>query len=1109
MEEISKKEEESRKKLADLEKQLDEQVLYTYDPACVRKKSNWSKTSNIFKFDDPAFDPKTMLESLPSYSPKLEALLKKIDQLDKEDMKKHGKLFKHFVFSDLKFGNYGAKMLASAFIAKGYHLGYSAAKKGKAEKPKEKEEKKEEEIKVGGADNDDDEDKKSGKKRYQKIEILSDNVLKQNKNENFFMLSSTTVYDQSITVAMKKTVLAKFNQRPENVHGELVRFIILDSGFKEGIDLFDIKYIHIFEPSTVPADEKQVIGRGTRTCGQKGLEFHPTQGWPLHVFVYDLEIQQQLQKGFMGVESAMDLYLKAMNINFRLLNFSHDLERTVVVGSVDYELNKNVHDFSIPFVSVDEDKENHQEHIHEHVPDDVDLLYGGDEMGEEREPKNKKKLTILPGTPVVMDDAIIHPIEKNDTPKRLGFEEMRHFIRNSYGEFAWDEVKMENMCAEKKKGGAGGEILKYTPTQEFIRHYFHPLNPVKGMLLYQSVGTGKTCSAIAAATNNFEKQGYTILWVTRTTLKNDIWKNMFDQVCNESIRHQIENSGLKIPDEQDKRMRLLSKAWRIRPMSYKQFSNLVSKQNALYEMLVKINGKEDPLRKTLLIIDEAHKLYGGDDLSSLEKPDMNALHKALMYSYQFSGKDSVRVMLMTATPITQDPMELVQLVNLLKPANEQMPADFSNFSEKYLNDEGKFTDAGRTQFLDDISGYISYLNRSKDARQFSQPQIHHVKAPIISDITVAQRFDKKMVKDLLDTNVVELKQQVDEENKKLEESVHGITAKKFGFLKDNICGDITGKEKTQCVKIVNNNIREMMAEVKNHTREIREKIQNIKEQIKQRSGMKKSALAEVRKNIENYGDEYEEYKNSLLYELKDKCSVKMTNKGNFDEHPELQQYIHIIKNYNEEIEDLRNQLKNQMDNYKSRMHYLNGLLKTDLNNTERNIIKMTIKEERSLHNKTMKIRKSEVDTAVKTINADIAETEKRKKAKYSSIRKTLKRSASEQRKHIKSIEAEKKRLRKTLKSQDTELKHDFVNELVKRYESKIMDQMVDVSDQVLLQKKDKERAKMEKIQQRNTLKQIKQQERQREQTRKKEERQREQTRKKEERERLRATKKNK
>jgi len=35
----------------------------------------------------------------------------------------------------------------------------------------------------------------------------------------------------------------------------------MDSGFKEGIDLFDIKYVHIFEHSVNSADQKQVIGR--------------------------------------------------------------------------------------------------------------------------------------------------------------------------------------------------------------------------------------------------------------------------------------------------------------------------------------------------------------------------------------------------------------------------------------------------------------------------------------------------------------------------------------------------------------------------------------------------------------------------------------------------------------------------------------------------------------------------------------------------------------------------------------------------------------------------------------------------------------------------------
>jgi hypothetical protein len=99
------------------------------------------------------------------------------------------------------------------------------------------------------------------KKRFQKIELLSKNALKKTKNNNFYLLSSVDVFDQPISVATKKEMLSNFNARPSNVHGEEIRFIIMDSGFKEGIDLFDIKYVHIFEHSVNSADQKQVIGR--------------------------------------------------------------------------------------------------------------------------------------------------------------------------------------------------------------------------------------------------------------------------------------------------------------------------------------------------------------------------------------------------------------------------------------------------------------------------------------------------------------------------------------------------------------------------------------------------------------------------------------------------------------------------------------------------------------------------------------------------------------------------------------------------------------------------------------------------------------------------------
>ena len=105
-------------------------------------------------------------------------------------------------------------------------------------------------------------------------------------------------------------------------------------------------------------------------------------------------------------------------------------------------------------------------------------------------------------------------------------------------------------------------------------------------------------------------------------------------------------------------------------------------------MMVKINGNEDPLRKTLLIIDEAHKLYGGGDLSTIETPDMVSLHASLMNSYIVSGSESVKLLLMTATPIQTDPMELIKLINLFKMPNKQMPDNFEVFSEQYLDEMG-------------------------------------------------------------------------------------------------------------------------------------------------------------------------------------------------------------------------------------------------------------------------------------------------------------------------------------------------------------------------------------------------------------------------------------
>jgi hypothetical protein len=261
-----------------------------------------------------------------------------------------------------------------------------------------------------------------------------------------------------------------------------------------------------------------------------------------------------------------------------------------------------------------------------------------------------------------------------------------------------------------------------------MRRFFTPAAPMKGMIMWHSMGTGKTCAAVATATTTFERQAYTILWVTRAVLKNEIWKNMFNAVCSDVLRERMrKEKDFEIPEDPKQQLKLLSDAWSIKPMSYRQFTNMIAGKNSIYKQLLMKNGRIDPLRKTLLIIDEAHKLYGKEDLQPGERPNMDRVLSVLDNSYEKSGAMSVRLLLMSGTPFANDPMQLIKLVNLCKPAAKRLPTDFDVFARKYLTKEGQFSDRGREKYMDDIAGTVSYLNQERDARRFAQPDIETIR----------------------------------------------------------------------------------------------------------------------------------------------------------------------------------------------------------------------------------------------------------------------------------------------------------------------------------------------------------------------------------------------
>ena len=1038
-------------------------ILTAFDPKCIRQKSNWSKASKLYQLDSGIFNPDRLSSVIPDYSPKLHTLLQKIKSLDRKDKAEFGHTFKHFIFSDLKSGVYGAKLIASALLSQGWTLGYKAELK--------------KDVKEDQQEGDYDEEERK-EKIWGPIEMLSDSELAKTNGENFYLLSSTSVYDKAMSVKMKKEILARFNARPDNIYGENTRIIVMDSGFKEGIDLFDIKYIHIFEPSVNPADQKQVIGRGTRTCGQKGLPFDPKKGWPLHVFVYDLEIPEPLQKTLLSSSSAFELYKKAMNLDVRLLNFNYDIERVLIIGSVDYELNKPVHNFSL------RQSDNDSPLISSPVISsplisslsNISSLSKGSFV--DREPVYKGGVK----------KHIRYDYEGNER-STMGYDEMRNYIHAYYRNFTWEKVKMENLCSSKMNGGSsqmngasskingkegslkgGASILKYTASQDFIRHFFSPIAPIKGLLMNWSVGTGKTAAAIAAASRNFEAADYTILWVTRTTLKNDIWKNMFNQVANESIREMIQN-GDKIPEDLKNQMKLLGKSWRIRPISYKQFSNLVLKQNDYYERLVKENGTEDPLRKTLLIIDEAHKLYGGGDLSSIERPDMPALHKALMHSYSISGEDSCRLLLMTATPITENPMELVQLINLCKLPEEQMPHTFETFSSEYLNSDGQFTERGEGRFLDDIAGHISYLNREKDARQFAQPIIRKIDCPIVSakNMEIVKQYDKLLLKTELNGSIQEYKDRILKENDRLNGELKEMGKERFEYLKD-ICDKVELPTK-YCKKIVNKNIRDCFKEIKEYINSIKEETKKIREEIKSANKFKTVELKKIAVKIEKNPELFETYKKSAYFTLRNKCSFRITTvkdlREHFDEYPDVKVLNETIQKQEDAIEMLKNQLVVIKDSYRLKVRELREFIKNgNLSDIERLSIYSILRNMQSSHKKTLKITRKDVHKDIVNAEIVIKAVEKEKKKVYGKLRKTLKKVSTLKKKEVIKEKKDEIKMRKIARKQGElvdEIQDPVIKEIADKYESKIDEELMGIGLVLAEEIEEKQKEKVEKV----------------------------------------------
>lgn len=838
---------------------------------CVRRVSNWSFIRPYHKFERKNFDKVKFLEDLEKCSPKLVSLLDNIKNINERDKKIEKKNFKHVIYSDIKQMGHGIKILASALIS----AGFECCTKNK-----------------------------SGKL------VIEESVVQSN---GFGLLVSTTLYGQNFLVKNKNQTLKMFNERPGNIHGEKMGIILLDNGYKEGIDLYDVKYVHIFEPQTTEADFRQVLGRSTRFCGQKGLKFIPNKGWKLDVYTYHLTHKLNDTKSI----DLHDIFMENSNINLDNIKIQEELEKIAIESSVDYDLNYNVNKFSFnlnqddnkqfggtsdKFLSMSKnincDKDvfkNPGTRTNKSLPfsltqmnliyetfDETEIMkkpsgfssfssfekrqffasllrntkaycerlvtfvkdsrfsdfhskpfytqsdlhtvkdyfrstfnkdeYTSNEKSNEIVLKNSNELVLKSGVSNSNNLKLLSPtLTKDDFEyrKNESFEQFKKRINEEFSKFKYDELKVENLCNVPEHDST--RIVEFTPSQNFISHYFTPKNKEKGLLVWHSVGTGKTCTAIATKSKTWEREGYTILWVTRTTLKNDIWKNMYEKVCDYMIREKLKQ-GKSIP--KDLHLKKFSEIKKhlgvnfLEPVSFKQFSNTAKKINKgdisdsnyapknLLEYLVSRNGIKDPLSKTLIIIDESHKLLS-NDLIGQEKPDFNAIKQCIHNSYSISGNDSCKILLMTATPFLEDPKDFIKLFNLIiGDPNERIDENMDVFATKFkLTNNLEFKKDGIEKLKKIFQGKISFLDRRYDPRQFTQPVFHKISSKMSIPQTsfneakaICEEEFKISLEDCKNIEQTNIQKYSEEKEKQFEKELEGLLEmeKNLGFTLDEL-----------------------------------------------------------------------------------------------------------------------------------------------------------------------------------------------------------------------------------------------------------------------------------------------------------------------------------
>ena len=252
----------------------------------------------------------------------------------------------------------------------------------------------------------------------------------------------------------------------------------------------------------------------------------------------------------------------------------------------------------------------------------------------------------------------------------------------------FQELTLEPFEARPEKQG---DLLQH---QRFLQRFMSGHTPYNGILLWHAVGTGKTGSAIAVAEGlkNFNNSFQKALLLVRGTTFTKNFKNDLAYVMTTGEYLPVENPvrPLTVAERTRRMNKLISSYYEIN--TFQIFAKLIDSTSD--ENLAKLYSNR------VIIIDEVH------NLRDKESGDVyNTIHRFL-----HTVRDC-KIVLLTATPMKDQPHEFASIINLILPEKQQLPTG-KEFMSEYFTDR-TIPPEKQKLLIEKLKGRISYLQQSR------------------------------------------------------------------------------------------------------------------------------------------------------------------------------------------------------------------------------------------------------------------------------------------------------------------------------------------------------------------------------------------------------------